>query len=270
MRPQPEHYLDDDEGEVEGGADAERPRIVAMAVMLVTVVMVVVRVRAHGVCRGIVVDRGDRACFAPKTSGRLLHLPVPRMSSISIAASVFGVVFIAELPDKTALASLVLATRHRPLPVFLGAAVALAVQSLVAVLAGHLLSLLPARPVHVGAGLLFLVTAVLMWRKKDEEDESGKKDSQALGFWRTAWLVFGVVFIAEWGDLTQLATAALAARYAAPIAVFIGATLALWAVVTIAVVVGNRAGKLMSPDITQRIAAGVFAVVGVAFVVGLL
>jgi putative Ca2+/H+ antiporter (TMEM165/GDT1 family) len=192
------------------------------------------------------------------------------MSSFSIAASVFGIVFIAELPDKTALASLVLATRHRALPVFLGAAVALAVQSLVAVLAGHLLSLLPARPVHIGAGLLFLVTAVLMWRKNEEDGGSEDKDSAAMGFWRTAWLVFGVIFIAEWGDLTQLATAALAARYAAPIAVFVGATLALWAVVTIAVVVGNRAGKLMSPHITQRIAAGVFAVVGVAFVVGLL
>jgi putative Ca2+/H+ antiporter (TMEM165/GDT1 family) len=82
--------------------------------------------------------------------------------------------------------------------------------------------------------------------------------------------VFGVVFVAEWGDLTQLATAALAARYAAPIAVFVGATAALWAVVAIAATVGHRAGKLLSPHVTQRVAAGVFALVGVAFVVGLL
>jgi len=192
------------------------------------------------------------------------------MSSVAIAASVFGVVFIAELPDKTALATLVLATRHRPLPVFLGAAVALAIQSLVAVLAGHLLSLLPPRAVHVGAGLLFLLTAVAMWLKREEMDGVGKADAPPIAFWRSAWLVFGVVFVAEWGDLTQLVTAALAARYAAPVTVFLGATAGLWAVVAIAVVVGHRAGRLIAPHVTQRIAAAVFAVVGVAFVVGVL
>lgn len=190
------------------------------------------------------------------------------MSSLAVAASVFGVVFVAELPDKTALASLVLATRHRPLPVFLGAAVALAFQSLVAVLAGHLLSMLPARPVHIGAGLLFIVTAVLLWRKDDEDDGSGKNDTPALGFWRAAWLVFGIVFVAEWGDITQLATAALAARYAAPVAVFVGATAALWAVVGLAVVVGHRAGRFIDPHVTQRVAAVVFGVIGAAFVAG--
>jgi len=190
------------------------------------------------------------------------------MSSLAVAASVFGVVFVAELPDKTALASLVLATRHRPLPVFLGAAVALAFQSLVAVLAGHLLSMLPARPVHIGAGLLFIVTAVLLWRKDDEDDGSGKSDTPALGFWRAAWLVFGIVFVAEWGDITQLATAALAARYAAPVAVFVGATAALWAVVGLAVVVGHRAGRFIDPHVTQRVAAVVFGVIGAAFVAG--
>jgi putative Ca2+/H+ antiporter (TMEM165/GDT1 family) len=192
------------------------------------------------------------------------------MSSVAIALSVFGVIFIAELPDKTAIATLVLATRHKPVPVFLGAAVALTVQSLVAVAAGHLISLLPHRPVHVGAGVLFLVTAVLMWRRKDEDDVEEKKTTQPEGFWRAAWVVFLVVFVAEWGDLTQLATAALAARYAAPVPVFIGATLGLWAVVAVAVVAGHRAGKLLPPHLTHRIAAGVFAGVGVAFVCGLL
>jgi putative Ca2+/H+ antiporter (TMEM165/GDT1 family) len=192
------------------------------------------------------------------------------MSSVAIALSVFAVVFIAELPDKTALAALVLATRHRPLPVFLGAAAALAIQSLVAVLAGKVLSLLPQRPVHIGAGLLFLVTAVVMWRTNEGPERTPNDKAEPLSFWRAAWLVFGVVFLAEWGDITQLATAALAARYKAPITVFIGATAALWSVVAIAVVVGHRAGKLVAPRVTQRIAAAVFALVGAAFVVGLL
>ncbi len=83
------------------------------------------------------------------------------MTTFQLLLSVFGVIFVAELPDKTALAALVLATHYEPLPVFLGAGLALTVQSVVAVAAGGLLSTLPTRTVHVGAGVLFLVCAVL-------------------------------------------------------------------------------------------------------------
>lgn len=188
---------------------------------------------------------------------------------LKLAFYVYGVVFVAELPDKTALAALVLATRHRALPVFLGSAAALAVQSLVAVVAGQLLTLLPARPVHVVAGLVFLVSAVLMWVRHEDESEGGLDERKMAGFWGSTWTVFGVVFIAEWGDLTQLATAALAARYAAPVTVFIGATAALWSVAAIAAFVGNRAGKLLSAPVVQKIAAVLFAAIGVALIAGL-
>ena len=191
-----------------------------------------------------------------------------RMRSLTIALSVFGVIFLAELPDKTALAAFVLATRHRAMAVFVGAAAALAIQSLVAVLAGHLISLLPARDVRIGAGVLFIVTAVLMWRHKQEEPQVADANARPMGFWRTVWLAFGVLFLAEWGDLTQLATAALAARYAAPIVVFLGATAALWSVVGIAAFSGSHAGRLLAPKATQRIAAGLFAAVGVALLAG--
>jgi Ca2+/H+ antiporter, TMEM165/GDT1 family len=187
-----------------------------------------------------------------------------------IALSTYGVIFIAELPDKTALAALVLATRHRPLPVFLGSAAALAIQSLVAVIAGQLLTLLPARAVHVVAGIVFLVSAVAMWIRHEEESEKGLDEAQMKGFWSSAWTVFGVIFIAEWGDLTQLATAALAARYAAPVAVFVGATAALCSVAAIAAFVGNRAGKLLSGPLIQKIAAVLFAVIGGALIAGVL
>jgi len=183
--------------------------------------------------------------------------------------SVFGVVFVAELPDKTALAALVLATRHRPLPVLVGAGVALTIQSIVAVAAGHLVSLLPPRPVHVLAGALFLASAVVMWRRKEESEADVKDRGEGRDFLRTVWPVFVVVFIAEWGDLTQLATAALAARYHAPFVVFGGATLALWTVAAIAVFLGHRAGKLLDPHLTKRIAAVLFALVGVALLAGL-
>src|SRR5579884_3431759 len=141
------------------------------------------------------------------------HVP---MQGWALFLSVFCVVFVAELPDKTALAALVLATRHRPAPVLLGAATALTIQSVVAVVAGQLVSLLPRRPVHLFAGGLFVVSAVLMWRRKEESGEDAEDGAGDRGFWRSAWLVFAVVFVAEWGDLTQLATAALAARYHAP------------------------------------------------------
>jgi putative Ca2+/H+ antiporter (TMEM165/GDT1 family) len=181
--------------------------------------------------------------------------------------SVFGVIFVAELPDKTALAALVLASRHKPAPVWIGASLALTIQSLVAVAAGSLFALLPARAVHIGSGVAFLVSAVFMWRRHEEAD-AVKDDEGALGFWKTLGTTFVVVFIAEWGDLTQVGTAALAAHYHAPVTVFSGSTAALWAVSGIAVFVGNRAGKLLDPNRTKRIAAVVFAVVGLALVSG--
>lgn len=196
------------------------------------------------------------------------------MSFAHIFFSVFAVIFVAELPDKTALAALVLATRHKALPVFLGTALALTVQSVVAVAAGGLLSMLPARPVHIGAGLLFLVSAVVMWRRKsddeDKDDADETKHRHPPTFWRSFGTVFGVVFIAEWGDLTQLGTAALAARYQSPLAVFSAATLALWCVAAIAVFIGNRAGKLLDPELTKRVAAIIFVLLGVALLLGIL
>jgi putative Ca2+/H+ antiporter (TMEM165/GDT1 family) len=196
------------------------------------------------------------------------------MHSFDVAVSVFGVIFLAELPDKTALSALVLATKYRAAPVFFGAALALAIQSAVAVAAGSLFSLLPARPVHIGAGIVFLVSAVIMWLKREGEEESAEaaKRGPAAGapFWKALAATFGVVFIAEWGDLTQLATAAFAAHERAPWLVFGAATLALWAVTAIAVVIGKHAGKMLSPEITRRAAAVLFAAIGVALEMGVI
>jgi putative Ca2+/H+ antiporter (TMEM165/GDT1 family) len=187
--------------------------------------------------------------------------------------AVFTVIFVAELPDKTALAALVLATRYAPLPVFLGAGLALTVQSVVAIAAGGLVSLLPARPVHVGAGMLFIVSAVVMWRRRGEEgaeDETNREAKAAPTFLRALASTFGVVFVAEWGDLTQLATAGLAARYESVLTVFCGATSALWAVTGVAVLVGNRAGALLNPEVTKKVAAAIFFLLGIALIAGVL
>ena len=193
------------------------------------------------------------------------------MSHLSLFFYVFGVIFMAELPDKTALAALVLATQNRPTPVFVGTALALAVQSAVAVAAGRLFALLPPRPVHVVSGIVFIVSAVIMLRGKEEEaDDAGAKPATApRSFVRTAATAFGVVFLAEWGDLTQLGTAALAARYAAPLLIFTASTLALTAAAGVAVVVGHRAARVLNRVLLQRIAAGLFAAVGFALVLDL-
>lgn len=188
---------------------------------------------------------------------------------LSTLLSVFAVIFVAELPDKTALASLVLATRHKPAPVWLGASLALTVQSIVAVAAGSLFALLPTRVVHIASGVAFLVSAFFMWRREDE-DETPEEGGASLGFWRILWTTFGVVFIAEWGDLTQIGTAALAARFRAPFTVFLGATAALWAVSGLAVFLGNRLGALFKPELTQRVAAVVFVFIGATLVAGVL
>jgi len=196
------------------------------------------------------------------------------MTTFQLLLSVFGVIFVAELPDKTALAALVLATHYEPLPVFMGAGLALTVQSAVAVAAGGLLSILPTRAVHVGAGLLFLVCAVLMWRRPADggaEHWKVKQGSDARPTFRRALgIVFVVVFVAEWGDLTQLGTAALAAQYHDPLTVFSGATLALWAVAALAVFVGKKAGGFLEPERTKKVAAVLFAVIGLLLIGGTL
>ena len=194
------------------------------------------------------------------------------MFDFGIFVTVFGVIFIAELPDKTAVAALVLATRHRALPVFLATASALMLQSLIAVAAGGLLALLPARPVHVAAGLLFLVSALFMWRRKDEaEPGTEASNAPAPKTFKAAFVKsFVIVFLAELGDLTQLGTAALAARFRSPITVFAASSLALCCVAALAVFLGNRLSRLINPHHVQRVAAVVFGLLGLGFVTGLI
>jgi putative Ca2+/H+ antiporter (TMEM165/GDT1 family) len=176
--------------------------------------------------------------------------------NLAVAVTVFGIVFCAELPDKTALASLVLGSRYRPVFVFAGVAVAFTVHVALAVAAGSLLGLLPRRPLEIVVAVLFALGAVLLLRgrHKDEEKSADEQD-RAGGFWRVAGTSFLVILVAEFGDLTQIATATLTARYHDPLSVGIGALLALWAVAALAIVSGRSLLRLIPLQWVSRIAA---------------
>jgi putative Ca2+/H+ antiporter (TMEM165/GDT1 family) len=190
---------------------------------------------------------------------------------LSLLASTFVLVFVAELPDKTALASLMLATRLPPRQVVLGAWLAFLVQTIVAVVAGSLLQLLPETPVRIAAGLGFLVFAVLAWRR-DADDEVKADEARVLSSLRgrqmPPWLTsFLVVFAAEWGDLTQLATAGLVVRTGKPLEVGIGAVAALWTVTVIAATAGSQLARFLRPTLMNRVSAVLFGAIGL-FLIG--
>jgi putative Ca2+/H+ antiporter (TMEM165/GDT1 family) len=180
-----------------------------------------------------------------------------------VLAATYALIFFAELPGKTTFASFLMASRARPWPVFAGAAAGFVVHTALAVAAGRVIGLLPARAVHVGVGLLFLALALVMWRENVEE-AAEQGFSVQTRFASTAATAFGVIFVAQWGDPTQLATAALAARYAAPAAVFIAATFALWTVSGLAVLAGHYSKGRVDPRALNKVSAAVFAAVGAA------
>ncbi len=190
---------------------------------------------------------------------------------LTVAATAFGLIFPVELPDKTFIATLVLATRYRALPVWLGVAGAFLVQCLVAVTAGGLLSLLPPVVVASVAAVLFAVGAVVLWRgaRTADEDEAAEEEALRertrgdLQGWRVAATSFGVLFLAEWGDLSQLLTAGVAARSGDPVSTFVGSWLALVTVAALAIVLGRTLLRFVSLALIRRIGAGVCAVLAV-------
>ena len=225
--------------------------------------------------------------------------------NLAVLAAVFGVIFVAELPDKTALASLVLGTRYRAGYVFAGVAAAFTVHVVLAVSAGSLLFLLPHRLMQAVVAVLFAVGAVLMLRRREEDSpgpDSGESRDRPeedwsrspgtgwpagepagggvatlarlarygaarAGFWRVATRSFVVLFVAEFGDLTQLATANLAARYHDPVTVGVGAVLGLWAVGALAIIGGSQLLRIVPFGWITRIAAVVMGALAVVSLV---
>ena len=197
------------------------------------------------------------------------------MLDLATVGLAFILIFPAELPDKTFIATLVLSTRYRRLAVWIGVALAFAVQSAIAVAAGGLLSLLPQRLVLGITFLLFAAGAVLMLvsglrarsaEKAEEGNEAEEFEESAArhagastSTLRITITSFLVLFTAEWGDLSQLLTAGLAARTGEPFSVFLGAWVALILVAGIAVLIGGWLQKRVAMWRIRLVSAAVLA-----------
>ncbi|MDR2986686.1 MAG: TMEM165/GDT1 family protein [Nocardiopsaceae bacterium] len=184
--------------------------------------------------------------------------------NFAVAATTLAVVLPAELPDKSALASLMLGSRYRPMYVFAGVAAAFAVHVVLALVAGGLLALLPHRALSAIVALLFGVGAVVLviGRREDEAVDEATADTPPT-FLRVATTSFIVVFLGEFGDLTQIVTVNLAARYHDPLAVGIGAVVALWTVGLLAILGGRGLLRLVPIRLITLVGASVMAVLAV-------
>ena len=157
---------------------------------------------------------------------------------LAVVAAVYPVIFLGELPDKTMFASLVMSTRGRPFVVWLGAAAGFAVHVVIAVTVGVVLfHLLPERVLSAIVAAMFLAGALLALHEARRADAI--IEHEVASHRRVAVTAFLVIFLAEWGDLTQILTANLAAHYHQPLAVAVGAVLALWSVAALAVAGGK-------------------------------
>ncbi len=176
----------------------------------------------------------------------------------AVTITAFLIILPAELPDKTIIACLMLGSRFRPGYVFAGAAAAFAVQAALAVMAGGLLSLLPHTPMQIVVATLFIVGAILLLRQKPTGSDEYVEDHHARRtFLPAAATGFAVIFAAEFGDLTQIMTANLAAKYHDRLSVGIGAVAALWAAAGLAIIGGRSLLKVIPVKWLSRGAAAV-------------
>jgi putative Ca2+/H+ antiporter (TMEM165/GDT1 family) len=182
---------------------------------------------------------------------------------LAVIALTFVAIFVVELPDKTFVATLVLATKYRPLLVWIGVGLAFTVQTIVAVLLGHAVTYLPQDLVRAVAGAIFLVGAVLLFREgrshhqaSEDEAEIAAKAKDVHGA-RVVLTSFLILFAAEWGDLSQLLTISLVAKYEDPVSVFVGALGALLAVSGLAVVSGRALLQVVSLHALHYVGAAV-------------
>ncbi len=190
---------------------------------------------------------------------------------LGIILAVFPLIFFGELPDKTMFASLLLASRGRPLAVWVGGALAFIVHVVIAVSVGiGLFHLLPHRAVDGLVATLFAVGAVLAFLETEEHEESIAEeviDETMPRVHRVVLTAFVVIFVGEWGDLSRVLTANLAARYHSPLSVGLGAALALLSVSAIATVSGRQLVRVLPGMLLRRVTGAACSVLAVVALV---
>ena len=171
---------------------------------------------------------------------------------------------LAELPDKTMLATLMLSTTYKNrLAVWCGVTLGYATHVIIAVSFGAVLTAFPRRPLHMLVGVLFITGGILTFRKyEDIEKSDSNRRPESLRPSRIIWIAASVILIAEFADLTQLATAGLAVRFDDPVSVAIGAILALSTVSGIGVLAGSWIQQHVPLRIIQKIAGTMFLLIG--------
>jgi putative Ca2+/H+ antiporter (TMEM165/GDT1 family) len=191
---------------------------------------------------------------------------------LAVIAITFGAIFVVELPDKTFIAALVLSTRYKPLAVWVGVGLAFLVQTLVAVTAGTLATLLPDELIKGIAIAIFLIGAIVLFRtapgadagEAEQEEEYAAKATEARTGMKAVTASFLVLFAAEWGDLSQLLTISLVARFHDHVNVFLGAWGALLTVSGLAVIAGRVLLRYMRLSVLHYIGSAVCLVLAAA------
>lgn len=177
----------------------------------------------------------------------------------------FGVIFVAELGDKSQLMALTFATRYRAVTILLAITAATALVHLVSVGLGAVVGVaLPTDLISVLAGVAFLGFAAWTLRGDELDDDEAARAERRGGsvFW-TVGLAF---FLAELGDKTMLATVTLATTHGA-VGTWLGSTLGMVAADALAIVVGQQLGARLPERVVRFGAAALFAIFGVLLIV---
>lgn len=193
--------------------------------------------------------------------------------------STFGLIFIAEMGDKTQLAVVTQTCKHRqPWAVFLGASLALTAVTAIGAAGGQVLGLIIPRPVlRTAAALAFVVMGLIVGReaartRSGNSAGEAREGSESMAVdcapgpawdWRAFSATLGLLFVAELGDKTQLAVLSMAGKYGAPWSVFLGGTLALILVTALGVIGGQGLRKLIPARFLLWISAAAFVAMGV-------
>ncbi len=198
--------------------------------------------------------------------------------------STLGLIFVAELGDKTQLAVVTQTCKHRrPWPVFLGASLGLILVTLVGAVGGQLLGqVIPDVVLRVAAALAFVIMGLAVGRGAIKEGNAQSEDlacpyvpeaecvTTSGWDWKAFGSTLGLLFVAELGDKTQLAVLSLAGKHSNPWSVFAGGALALTLVTAMGVIGGQGLCRLVPKRILLAVSSAAFIVMGVIVGLGIL